>query len=224
MNLLPPEALLKTGVVDHADWNFRPVLGSIQRVRFKLVASFLPRQRCQRLLEIGYGSGVFMPELSRSCVELYGIDVHQEHGRVQEVLSRYGYQSQLFSGDAARMPFAPAFFDCVVAVSAVEFIEDLDAACREVRRVLRPGGSFIVVTPGKSAVVDFGLKVLTGESARRDYGDRRSRVMDTLRKHFPTRQERTVPRVGSSLFRLYTGLKLDIPADVGNGDREELCR
>ncbi len=213
MNLLPPEALVKTGDVDHADWNFRLVLGSIQRIRFKLVASFLPRQRCQRLLEIGYGSGVFMPELSRFCVELYGIDVHQEHRRVQEVLSRYGYHPELFSGDAAQMPFADHFFDYVVAVSAVEFIEDLDAACSEVRRVLRPGGSFIVVTPGKSAVVDFGLKVLTGKSARRDYGNRRSRVMATLRKHFPAHEERAVPPLGTSLFRLYTGLKLDVTAN-----------
>ena len=213
MNLLPPEALVKTGDVDHADWNFRLVLGSIQQIRFKLVASFLPRQRCQRLLEIGYGSGVFMPELSRFCVELYGIDVHQEHRRVQDVLSRYGYHPELFSGDAAQMPFADRFFDYVVAVSAVEFIQDLDAACREVRRVLRPGGSFIVVTPGKSAVVDFGLKLLTGKSARRDYGDRRSRVMATLRKHFPAHQERAVPSLGTSLFRLYTGLKLDVTAN-----------
>ena len=208
MNLLPPEALLKTGAVDHADWNFRPVLGSIQRLRFKMVAHLLPRRRSERLLEIGYGSGIFMLELARVCDELYGIDIHDEPRQVEEVLARYGCHPQLFTGDAAELPFADQYFDCVVAVSALEFIDDLAAACREVRRVLRTDGSFIVVTPNQSPVVDLGLKVLTGESARRDYGDRRLRVLTTLRQHFEVKEARYFPPLAGSWFRLYTALKL----------------
>jgi SAM-dependent methyltransferase len=221
MNLLPPQALVKTGPVDHADWNFRPGLGSIQRLRFKLIASLLPKERCHRLLEIGYGSGVFMPELARCCEELYGIDVHQEHERVREVLERYGCQAQLVAGDAATMPFPDEYFDCIVAVSSMEFIGDLDAACREIQRVLRPTGCCIVVTPGHSAVVDLGLKILTGESARQDYGDRRSKVLSTLQRHFMICRQQTAPRWGGSLLRLYTAVKLEAGIrGQGSGIRE----
>jgi hypothetical protein len=55
MNLLPREALVKTGPVNHADWNYRPFLGLIQRIRWRLVRAFLGEQRYARLLEIGYG-------------------------------------------------------------------------------------------------------------------------------------------------------------------------
>jgi len=40
------------------------------------------KSRRARILEIGYGSGVFMPELSARCDELYGVDVHSRHEEV----------------------------------------------------------------------------------------------------------------------------------------------
>jgi ubiquinone/menaquinone biosynthesis C-methylase UbiE len=208
LRLLPPEALLKTGVVDHADWNYRPLLGPISRLRFRFVVSLLGEERMHRLLEIGYGSGVFMPELARFADELYGIDIHQMTGRVAESLAGFNINAQLFSGSAVEMPFDDDFFDCMVAVSALEFVDDLGAACREIKRVLKPDGALIVVTPGHSPVVDFGLKILTGKSAKQDFDDRRQKLMPTLLDHFRVERQLVSPPVGHSLIKLYTALKL----------------
>jgi ubiquinone/menaquinone biosynthesis C-methylase UbiE len=127
---------------------------------------------------------------------------------VCESLERTGITAQLFSGSASAMPFAAQFFDCLVAVSALEFVEDLDAACMEMKRVLRPNGSLIVITPGHSPLVDFGLRVLTGESAENDYGRRREALMPTLLRHFSVQKQLAVPAHGKSVIHLYTGLKL----------------
>jgi ubiquinone/menaquinone biosynthesis C-methylase UbiE len=208
MQLLPREALVKTGPVDHADWNYRPVLGFIQRMRWRLVRAFLGAQRFGRLLEIGYGSGVFMPELARHCDDLYGLDIHEHNAAVTEVLARSGVKATLVSGSATAMPFADAFFDCLVAVSSLEFINDLPAACREMLRVLKPGGLLVVITPGSSPLVDLGLKILTGKSAKTDFEDRRKAIIPTLLEHFAVQQRRAAPRFGSFLVHLYTGLKL----------------
>lgn len=215
MRLLPPEALLKTGEVDHADWNYRPVLGAISRARFKLAVSLLPPGGRGRLLEIGYGSGVFMPELARFCEQLYGVDVHPMHAAVCASLARHGVTAELFSGGAEALPFGDHFFDCVVAVSALEFVADLDAACAEIKRVLKPGGSLVVITPGHSPLVDLGLKVLTGKTAQKDYGDRRQALMPTLLKHFDVRRRLISPALGSSLVKLYTALELAAPGPGG---------
>lgn len=208
LRLLPPRALLKTGGVDHADWNYRPVLGAISRTRFRLAVSLLPGGRVARLLEIGYGSGVFMPELARRCDELYGLDVHAMPRQVAETLGGLGVEARLHTGSASEMPFAGDFFDCVVAVSALEFVTDLDGACAELKRVLKPGGCLVVITPGHSPVVDFGLKVLTGESAKTDYGDRRRSLVPTLLRHFDVERRLTSPALGGSLLCLYTALRL----------------
>jgi len=59
LSLLPEHALLTTSEIDHANWNYRPILGRIQRLRFDLIRSILGGKHALRLLEIGYGSGCF---------------------------------------------------------------------------------------------------------------------------------------------------------------------
>ncbi len=210
IRLLPRDALLKTSDVDEAVWNYRFFLGLIQRMRFKLVVSLLSSNRFHRLLEIGYGSGVFMPELSRHCEELFGIDPHQKQDLVTQVLKSHQVVAKLFSGSASAMPFQSGHFDCIVAVSALEYVEDLEAACAEIKRVLNPGGTLIAVTPGHSPVVDLGLRILTGKSARQDYGNRRERLVPVLLRQFPSHRIRKVPIWGGPVFCLYTALKLGV--------------
>jgi ubiquinone/menaquinone biosynthesis C-methylase UbiE len=208
LKLLPQDALLKTGEVDHADWNYRPLLGSISRTRFRLVVSLLGNERVERLLEIGYGSGVLMPELARFADELYGIDIHEMPEEVAASLSRFSVKARLYSASASDMPFEENFFDRVVAISALEFISDLDAACREIKRVLKPDGALVVITPGHSPLVDLGLKILTGKSARKDFDDRREKLMPTLLEHFSIERRLVSPGFGNSLIKLYTALRL----------------
>ena len=209
IRLLPRDRLLKTGPVDHADWNYRPLIGTIQRLRFHLVDRLVAPGPCNRLLEVGYGSGVFLPHLATLAAEVHGIDVHEHSEAVRLALADTGVVASLRSGGAERLPFAAGYFDCVVAISCLEFVSDLDSVCQEVHRVLAPRGRFIVVTPGTSIVVDAGLRLLTGVSARHDFGGRRETVIPTLARHFTIGKVLHVPRVGSSLLCLYHGLRLE---------------
>jgi len=205
LHLLPEEILVKTGPVDHADWNFRPFLGAIQRSRFRLLLRLMDGERFDRLLEVGYGSGVFLPELARRCRELHGIDIHEEPERVAASLRKLDVGATLCSASAERMPFGDGSFDAVVAVSSFEFISDFDRACAEIVRVLAPGGAFFVVTPGDSPILDVGLKLLTGADAKRDYEGRRSAVMPALSRHFRIERAQAFP---NSTFAIYRGLRL----------------
>jgi SAM-dependent methyltransferase len=49
--------------------------------------------------------------------------------------------------DATRLPVADASLDLVVAFDVLEHLDDDDAAVREVFRVLRPGGHYVVAVP-----------------------------------------------------------------------------
>jgi SAM-dependent methyltransferase len=208
LRLLPRRQLLKTGEVDHADWNFRPLLGAIIRSRYHLAVALLAGERFGRLLEIGYGSGVFLPHLAGCCDELHGCDVHHRHDEVAATLARTGVRADLTAAGMEALPYADGFFDGLIAVSTLEFVPDLEAGCREARRVLRPDGVFVVVTPGFAPIADLGLRLLTGKSARTDFADRRQAVLPTLRRHFRVEAERTLPRFGRTLVHLYTALKL----------------
>ena len=184
LRLLPEQALLTTGAVDHANWNYRPILGLIQRLRFDLVRSMLKGSRARRLLEIGYGSGVFLPELAKHADQLYGIDPHSFTKDVTQVLAQHGVRADLLCGTATQMPYESGFFQTAVAVSALEFIDDLPQACCEIKRVLAPGGIFVVVTPGHSPLLDLGLRLVTGASPRDDFKGRRAGILPCLFREF----------------------------------------
>ena len=50
INLLPPQALIKTGEVDYAEWNYKPILSYLQRKRFKLCLSLFEERKFNRVL------------------------------------------------------------------------------------------------------------------------------------------------------------------------------
>jgi ubiquinone/menaquinone biosynthesis C-methylase UbiE len=204
LELLPKSALIRTGPVDHADWNYRPLLRHVSRLRYKLLTALLPAKRSERILEIGYGSGILMPELAKRCNELYGIDIHARSAEVQTRLSDNGVRAQLVEGSADNLPFADNMFDAVVAVSSLEFVPNFGAALKEILRVLTPSGCLIVVMPVESAVADWGLRILTGNSARKVYGQRRGQLTQILADYF----EIDVQQAEPFLVNLYSGFRL----------------
>ena len=82
--------------------------------------------------------------------------------------------------------------------------------CHEVKRVLKPGGSFIVVTPGYSPILDLCVRVMTGASPKRDFQNRRQRVLPWLYREFVVSQRVDYPSFAHGA-RLYTALGLGVP-------------
>lgn len=206
MRLLPKQLLDKTGPVDRAEWNSRLLLGWISRKRFRMAHSQLPGGRVGRLLEIGYGSGIFLPELAEHAVEVFGVDIHDHQDGVARALARCGMHARLYRAGAEDMPFPTDYFDVVIGVSCLEFISDLDAAACETKRVLSPDGVFIAVSPNTSRIIDMGFRLLTGQNAEADFQGRREKVMPTLLRYFDVDQ-----RVGwpsGPIMPLYWSLRL----------------
>jgi ubiquinone/menaquinone biosynthesis C-methylase UbiE len=200
LKLLPKDLLITTNQVDHADWNFRPVLGFIQRKRFRLINSLIGNNYYDQVLEIGYGSGIFMPELSKHSNKLFGIDIHPFNEKVQKILLNYKVHTDLFQGSVSQMPFINESFDLIVSVSAFEFVEDKENACKEILRVLNKDGIFIMVTPGDSPFLDLGLKLLTNVSANKDYGHKRKYVLPIIMEYFSISQRIVFPHLFLNWF------------------------
>jgi SAM-dependent methyltransferase len=207
LRLLPKQDLVKTGPVDHADWVYQLHIGWLQTARMKLGVQLLPN-RVNRLLEIGYGSGILMPELDTRANALFGIDPHEHAHEVSEKLRLNGVMAKLAQSGAEEIPFPEDHFDRVVAISSMEFVGDIHAACREIKRVLAPEGRFVVVTPGHSSLLDFGLKMLTGKNAQTDYDQRRERLLPVLREHFDIVRWVKYPPILSYVLPVYNAMEL----------------
>ena len=184
LKLLPRENLVRTSPVDHADWNYNLFLRGIQRLRFHLALELLETRHYPKLLEIGYGSGVFLPALAECCDDLYATDLHGESKLVAEQLIEHGVTAQLSISSATSLPYEDNQFNAVVSISTLEYIDDINAAYAEISRILQPDGVLVVVTPRQSQLLDFGLRFLAGENPNENYRDRRAYLMNATERHF----------------------------------------
>jgi len=98
------------------------------------------------VLDAACGTGYGSAELARVASRVVGVDASEQ--AIDYARSRYGGGNVAFETmDVAAMRFDDASFDVVVSFEAIEHLEDADAFLREVARVLRPPGTFVVSTP-----------------------------------------------------------------------------
>lgn len=48
-------------------------------------------------------------------------------------------------GYVEHIPFPDDYFDCISSFNSLDHVKDLDLACREIQRVLSPGGTFLLI-------------------------------------------------------------------------------
>ena len=68
---------------------------------------------------------------------------------LQHARQHYGQRIDLHQFDATHTPFADQSFDVVILFEAIYYVPDAEALVREVKRLLRLGGRFLVATANK---------------------------------------------------------------------------
>ena len=96
-----------------------------------------------RALEIGAGTGYFTLNLLRAGVIGDAVATDISPGMLQALersAGELGEHVETAACEAAELPFGDDSFDLVFGHAVLHHLPDLDAAFREFRRVLRPGG------------------------------------------------------------------------------------
>ncbi|MEA2406631.1 MAG: hypothetical protein QOE69_750 [Thermoleophilaceae bacterium] len=100
-------------------------------------------RRYARALEIGAGTGYFSLNLLLAGVVGDAVATDISPGmlrRLERSAGELGLSVETAACEAAELPFEDASFDLVFGHAVLHHLPDLDAAFREFRRVLRPGG------------------------------------------------------------------------------------
>ena len=128
--------------------------------RYEFLKGLILSTSSEIILDVGCGSGylAYLLKRERPSLEIHGCDI-AEAALVQsrEVLD-VAYHLDL---DRANLPEPNYKFDLVVCSEVLEHLYDVDHCIREIARVLKPGGFFIVTVPNLG-LWRFRLEVLRG--------------------------------------------------------------
>jgi ubiquinone/menaquinone biosynthesis C-methylase UbiE len=104
--------------------------------------------RRKHVLEIGCGSGYGAIDLNRVAQRVTALDVAADALEFAHAADA-SRQVEWVQGSATALPFAAGSFQLIIAFEVIEHVEDWRSMLGEVRRLLAPGGQFIVSTPNK---------------------------------------------------------------------------
>jgi ubiquinone/menaquinone biosynthesis C-methylase UbiE len=146
-------------VDDPLDYYYRPGTSVLYRARLRDARLLLGDRRYRSLLDIGYGSGIFMPELARIAERVVGVDVHNHRQEVARSLEAIGLDVELKTASLYELPFSAGAFDAVVCISVLEHLVDLEGAFGAFARVLGTGGILVCGFPVRNVVTDSFFRI-----------------------------------------------------------------
>ncbi|HSP74368.1 MAG TPA: class I SAM-dependent methyltransferase [Gaiellaceae bacterium] len=97
----------------------------------------------ERALDVGTGAGAFAIALAPLVREVVGVDIVPE--LLEQGRRRAPANVQFVEGEATALPFGPGEFDLVCSARTFHHIARPELVLAEMNRVLRPGGTMLVV-------------------------------------------------------------------------------
>jgi 2-polyprenyl-3-methyl-5-hydroxy-6-metoxy-1,4-benzoquinol methylase len=117
----------------------------------------LPFTKGKKVLDLASGEGYGSSLLAQSASEVIGVDLDRE--AVSHASRVYPNKNLTFVvGSMEKVPL-DELFDVIVCFEAMEHIENHELLCFEIKRLLKPGGVFILSTPNKWVYSENGITV-----------------------------------------------------------------
>lgn len=183
LRLLPAEKYKGVNQYDPIKYYYWPVFGKMYRQRVELALG-----ECtggERILEIGFGTGIAFPNLHETYKEVHGLDLTADIEMVKSVFEPMGIPLFLEKGDVLNMPYQDNKFDTVLLVSILEHLKplELEQAFTEVKRVLKPGGQMVYGTPVEKPFMVFMFRML-GHDIREEHFSTEKEIATAAYKAF----------------------------------------
>jgi 2-polyprenyl-3-methyl-5-hydroxy-6-metoxy-1,4-benzoquinol methylase len=125
-------------------WNWETPAGRLRWARrVRMLTGHL--QPGQHVLELGCGTGYFTRELCKTGATITAIDISPDLLAAAQAKSRND-NVEFEIQNAYDMTFSDQTFDAVVGSSVLHHLE-IDAALKEIQRVLKPGGLIFFTEP-----------------------------------------------------------------------------
>jgi ubiquinone/menaquinone biosynthesis C-methylase UbiE len=119
------------------------------------------------VLEVSVGTGANLYQLPRTA-RYFGLDLSWGMlTKCRKNLKKWGFQVELFQGEAEHLPFKDKSFDVVFHVGDINFFNDRAQAIHEMIRVAKPGTK-IMIADENERIAEMGEKLPISKAFYKD--------------------------------------------------------
>ncbi|CAA0160702.1 bifunctional demethylmenaquinone methyltransferase/2-methoxy-6-polyprenyl-1,4-benzoquinol methylase UbiE [Tenacibaculum maritimum] len=115
----------------------------------KKVVALVGKNNPKKILDIATGTGDLAIMLAKTNPDkIIGLDISEgmlEVGKQKILNAKLADTIEMVVGDSENMPFDNDTFDAITVSFGVRNFENLDKGLKEIKRVLKPGGTFVVL-------------------------------------------------------------------------------
>jgi ubiquinone/menaquinone biosynthesis C-methylase UbiE len=157
-------------------------------------------QKHYTILDVGCGGGRTVSKLAAMATQgkIYGVDYSEESVAATKSMNAQSIAAgrvEVRHGSVSQLPFSDGMFDLVTAVETHFWWPDLPGDMREVFRVVKPGGTFIIIAEvykGANTTVSrlaekyasqTGMTLLTADEHREFFANAGYSDVQVIEKH-----------------------------------------
>lgn len=196
------ENIRSTTIEDSVKCYYHPILKYPYLRRFKEVKKLIGKRKFNKLLDLGYGSGIFLPELAKHTEELHGLDIHSNQRIVEEMLKKENTTAKLSHGDIADFSekYGPRFFDVIVCLSVLEHVKEIENAIDNVLYVLKDDGTAFLGFPTKNPFIDLIFNLILSKVVKKEHKiddfhvSSHNKILDNIKAKMKIEKIVTIPR------------------------------
>ncbi|MBN2858311.1 MAG: methyltransferase domain-containing protein [Candidatus Delongbacteria bacterium] len=114
---------------------------TVDSIEKKIIDELLNSLSSREMLELGCGTGHWTEHFEKLGYSVTALDISQP---MLDIAEKRDLKADFLKADAEALPFRDGSMSLITSITMLEFVDDLEKALSEMRRVLKKGGSLVL--------------------------------------------------------------------------------